>query len=69
MRTTHTHTDGKWEASEAWRNARLIASAPELLEALQMLMPQEPNEADNYDAAMWRNARNAINNATGRENA
>jgi hypothetical protein len=40
-----------------------------LLEALQMLMPQEPNEADSYDAAMWRNARNAIDNATGRANA
>ena len=50
-------------------NARLISAAPELLEALQMLMPQEPNEADSYDAAMWRNARNAIDNATGRENA
>ena len=58
------------ELTPEWReNVRLIAAAPELLEALQMLMPQEPNEADSYDAAMWRNARNAIDNATGRANA
>ena len=66
MRTTHTHTDGKWDASG---NARLIDAAPELLEALQMLMPQEPNEADRYNRAMWENARHAIDNATGRANA
>jgi len=59
----------KTTMEEAWENARLIASAPELLEALQMLMPQEPNDADSYDAAMWQNARNAINSATGRANA
>ena len=68
---TPPDSDGKhghgWE--EAWRNAELIAAAPELLEALQMLMPQEPRETDSYDAAMWQNARNAIDNATGRTNA
>ena len=53
-----------WE--DAWANAQLIAAAPELLEALQMLMPQEPNEADSYDTAMWENAKQAIEKATGR---
>ena len=55
--------------NSALKQANLIAAAPELLEALQMLMPQEPNETDSYDAAMWRNARNAIDNATGRAKA
>ena len=54
---------------DAWANARLIAAAPELLEALEMLMPQEPREADSYDAAMWANARQAIAKATGRVSA
>jgi len=49
--------------------ALLIAAAPELLEALEMLMPQEPREADSYDRAMWDNARAAIANATGKEDA
>lgn len=50
-------------------DARLIAAAPELLEALQMLMPQEPQEADSYDRAMWENARTAIAKATGKGEA
>jgi len=51
-------------------NARLIAAAPELLEALQMLMPQAPNawaENDPYSVAMWDNAAAAIAKATGKE--
>ncbi len=49
-----------------WRaNRNLIAAAPDLLEALQMLLPQEPREADSYDRAMWDNARAAIAKATG----
>jgi len=50
-------------------NARLISASPNLLEALQMLMPQEPREADSYDRAMWDNARAAIAKATGKEDA
>ena len=50
-------------------DARLIAAAPELLEALQMLMPQEPQEADSYDRAMWKNARAAIAKARGKGEA
>jgi len=50
-------------------DARLISAAPELLEALQMLMPQEPREADSYDSAMWDNARAAIAKAIGKEDA
>ena len=50
-------------------NARLISAAPEMLEALQMLMPQEPREADSYDRAMWDNARDAIAKAIGKEDA
>jgi len=50
-------------------NARLISAAPELLEALQMLMPQEPQEADSYDRAMWEAARAAVAKATGKGDA
>jgi len=53
----------------AHSDARLISAAPELLEALQMLMPQEPQEADSYDRAMWDNARAAIEKATGKGEA
>jgi len=50
-------------------NLNLISAAPELLEALQMLLPQEPREADSYDRAMWDNAKDAIAKATGKEDA
>jgi len=50
-------------------NLNLISAAPDMLEALQMLMPQEPREADSYDRAMWDNARAAIAKATGKEDA
>jgi len=59
-----------WDMSvENQANARLISAAPEMLEALQMLMPQEPREADSYDRAMWDNARDAIAKAIGKEDA
>jgi hypothetical protein len=60
------HGNG-WD--EAGANARLISAAPNLLEALQMLLPQEPREADSYDRAMWDNARAAIAKAIGKEDA
>jgi hypothetical protein len=44
-------------------------TAPDMLEALRMLMPQEPREADSYDRAMWKNARAAIAKATGKGDA
>ncbi len=50
-------------------NLNLISAAPDMLEALQMLMPQEPREADSYDRAMWENARAAIAKATGKGDA
>ncbi len=50
-------------------NLNLISAAPDMLEALQMLMPQEPREADSYDRAMWDNARAAIAKAIGKEEA
>jgi hypothetical protein len=53
----------------AMANAHLISAAHDMLEALQMLMPQEPQEADSYDRAMWENARAAIAKATGKEDA
>jgi len=59
-----------WERMhENQENINLISAAPELLEALQMLMPQEPQEADSYERAMWENARAAIAKATGRGEA
>ena len=61
-----THGQG-WD--EAGANALLISSAPDLLEALQMLMPQEPRETDSYDRAMWENARTAIEKAMGKGEA
>jgi hypothetical protein len=58
------HTLGPWNADEA--NARLIAAAPELLEALEMLLTIEPNyfSADAYERSLWENARETIAKAT-----
>jgi len=52
-------------------DARLIAAAPELLEALEMLMPLEPSryESESYGRDMWQNASDAIAKATGKEPA
>jgi hypothetical protein len=50
-------------------NARLIATAPELLEALEMLLTVEPNyfSADAYERSLWENARETIAKATGKK--
>jgi len=37
----------------------------ELIEALQMLLPQEPNDCDSYDRAQWKYAKQAIANVKG----
>jgi len=61
------HTPGPWSADEA--NARLIAVAPELLEALEMLITIEPNyfSADAYERSLWQNARETIAKAIGKK--
>jgi hypothetical protein len=61
------HTLGPWNADEA--NAMLIAAAPELLEALEMLLTVEPNyfSADAYERSLWENARETIAKATGKK--
>jgi len=52
-------------------DARLIAAAPELLEALEMLLTVEPNyfSADAYERSLWENARETIAKATGKNNS
>ena len=50
-------------------NAQIIAAAPELLEALQMLLTIEPNclSTDAYERSLWENARETIAKATGKK--
>ena len=52
-------------------DARLIAAAPELLEALEMLLTIELNyfSADAYERSLWENARETIAKATGKNNS
>ena len=52
-------------------DARLIAAAPELLEALEMLLTIEPNyfSADAYERSLWENARDIVAKATRKNNS
>lgn len=52
-------------------DARLIAAAPELLEALEILIPLEPSsyESDACERSLWENARETIAKATGKNNS
>jgi hypothetical protein len=46
----------------------IVAERDRLLEALEMLMPQAPNndcECDRYDRAMWDNAAEALSAVKG----
>lgn len=54
-------------SSDPTLDAQLMAAAPELLEALEMLLTIEPNyfSADAYERSLWENARSAIAKATG----
>ena len=58
--------NGKWipDSSQTMANARLIASAPDLLKALQDILA--PLGEDDYvDCWQYQNARNAIAKAKG----
>lgn len=46
-------------------NAHLISAAPELLEALEMLMTFEPSDCDSYERYIWDAALSAIVKAKG----
>ena len=50
-------------------NINLISAAPDMLEALQMLVELEPNaeaEVCSYERGCWKHARAAIAKATGK---
>lgn len=59
-------TPGLSDVEKDNANARLIAAAPELLEALQAL--QDGWVANHIPAATWAKARAAITKATGESN-
>ena len=48
-----------------------MAAAPELLEALEMLLTIEPNyfSVDAYERSLWENARDIVAKATGKNNS
>jgi len=52
-------------------DARLISAAPELLEAMEMMITIEPNyfSSDAYERSLWQNARDIIAKATRKNNS
>ena len=52
-------------------DAQLMAAAPELLEALEMLLTIEPNylSADAYERSLWENARDIVAKANRKNNS
>ena len=54
---------------EAEANSRLIAAAPELLEALKEVVTHWADETDENDWPEFDRARKAIAKATGKDNA
>ena len=64
----HEHRDDKTKAYyEARANSRLIAAAPELLEALRELVAYHGSDVDNGLDELLTAARAAIAKATGQE--
>lgn len=53
------------ETEETRANARLIAAAPELLEALETILEMCDGYVPNTSKVVWANARAAIAKATG----
>ena len=58
-------------SSDSTPDAQLIAAAPELLEALEMLITIEPNyfSADAYERSLWENARDIVAKANRKNNS
>lgn len=62
------HDDEDQNEAEMNSNGALLSAAPDLLEALQMLMPFAPNnftEECQYTKGVWKDAADAIAKATG----
>jgi hypothetical protein len=66
---TEGHGDRAHAATESWANARLIAAAPDLLNALQTLVAHFDDSRHDFDPCARAEAvgvaRAAISNATG----
>jgi hypothetical protein len=63
--------DGTWTDSEAKANSRLIAAAPDMLEALKFLVSEQPGteQYEKWHDAHIRGALSAIAKAEGANNA
>lgn len=56
-----------FQPGEAEANGRLIAAAPELLDALQAVLKLEPPLQSKKEMAAWNRVRRSIAKAEGRE--